>query len=143
MPPAAVLSPQLSCVNVTSLPATGAPGALTADLINPLSSSSGIFGGDVLALKLNVDFADAGVTAGTSSTRFGDLLLCGFSTLPALNGLTVRSFLAAANTALGGGSALYPISTLDSVANALNLAFVGGTASVFAQDHLFVGSCPI
>lgn len=125
------------------LPATGSPGALTADQINPLSSSSGIFGGDVLALKLNVDFAEAGVTAGTSATHFGDLLLCGFSTLPALNGMTVGGFLAAANTALGGGSALYPISTLDSVANALNLAFVGGTASVFAQDHLFVGSCPI
>lgn len=125
------------------LPAVGLPGALTADLTDPMSSSSGVFGGNVLALRLNVDFSDASVISGTSSLRFGDLLLCDFPTLPALNGTTVRSFLATANTLLGGGSATYSINDLSPIASALNGAFDAGTVSTFAQDHLFAGSCPL
>jgi hypothetical protein len=43
------------------LPASSTPAALTADLINPTSSSSGVFGGQVLALELNVDFSTAAI----------------------------------------------------------------------------------
>ncbi|HUF54925.1 MAG TPA: hypothetical protein VMR52_14340, partial [Dehalococcoidia bacterium] len=66
------------------LPATGTAGPLTSDLLNETSSSSGEFGGDVVALKLNVDFSDSGVLSGTAA--FGDLLLCNLTTT-GFNGL--------------------------------------------------------
>jgi hypothetical protein len=42
------------------LPAGGSPGTLNGNVFNPSSTSSGTFGGDVLALQLNVDFSNAG-----------------------------------------------------------------------------------
>jgi len=68
------------------LPASGAAAPLTADLINPTASPSGAFGGHVVALRVNIDFADAGLTRGSSETRFGDLTLCGWTATPSLNG---------------------------------------------------------
>ena len=91
------------------LPAVGTAGPLNTNLLNPTSSSSGAFGGEVTALKLNIDFSDAGFLLGTKGIPFGDLILANFSTLPNLNGLTVRQFLGDANTALGGGSSIYSI----------------------------------
>jgi hypothetical protein len=124
------------------LPASSLPGPLTADLIDPTSSSSGQFGGNVVALELDVDMSDAGVLGGTSGLRFGDLLLCEFTT-PALNGITVRQFLAIANTLLGGGSGPLTIDDADPITFELTRAFVGGDPSTFAQQHLFAGSCPL
>jgi len=119
------------------LPAGGAPGALNADLVDPGSSSSGVFGGLVVALKLNIDFSDANILVGAAGTHFGDLVLYGFTTTPGLNGMTVRSYLGVVNTALGGGSAAYPIDpTLTNLTSEIDLAFEGGTPSVFVQDHL-------
>jgi hypothetical protein len=43
------------------LPSSGPPGPLTADLVDPTSTSSGLFGGSVLALQFNVDFSDGQV----------------------------------------------------------------------------------
>lgn len=127
---------------INYLPAVGLPNALTADLVDPTSSSSGDFGGNVLALQFNVDFSDDDLLGGGANLAFGDLKLCAFPTLPALNGTTVRQFLATANTLLGGGSANNSINDLAPVLAALNGAFDGGTVSTFAQDHLFAGSCP-
>lgn len=124
------------------LPASGPAAALNADLVNPTSSASGIFGGLVTALALNVDFSDAGVLGGTVTVHFGDVLLCGLTATPSLNGTTVRQFLATANTALGGGTTTVSIDDLASIANSLDEAFQSGTPTVFAQDHLFTGSCP-
>ncbi len=127
------------------LPATGGTGALNADLINPTSSSSGIFGGLVVSLRLNIDFSDAGLTLGALGIPFGDLILTNFdNTLPLLNGMTVHQFLGTVNTALGGGAPLYPIDpTLATVAAELDLAFEGGTPSVFAQDHLVASTAAV
>jgi hypothetical protein len=130
----------LSVINY--LPAIGLPNALTADLVDPTSSSAGSFGGNVLALRLNVDFSDQDLLGGSSNVAFGDVLLCGFPALPGLNGMTVRGFLATANTLLGGGTAPFSIDDLDPIAAALDGAFANGTVSTFAQDHLFTGSCP-
>jgi len=58
------------------LPAGGPPGPLTGDLANPTSSSAGVFAGDAVALKLNVDFSDAGVLLGNSPRTFGDVTVC-------------------------------------------------------------------
>ncbi len=124
------------------LPASGVPGRLTADLNDPISSSSGAFGGDVSALKLNVDFADAGFTSGSAPVRFGDLTICGLTTTPGYNGSSVRQYLAAANTALGGGAAAYSYVDLDALTANLNVSFDGGSATSFAQDHLVNGACP-
>jgi hypothetical protein len=48
------------------LPVIGTIGPLTSDFINPSSSMSGSFGAHVLALRLNIDFSDAGLTRGNS-----------------------------------------------------------------------------
>jgi hypothetical protein len=124
------------------LPAIGAAAALSADQDNPLISNSGQFGGDVLALRLNIDFSDAGDLAGAVNVKFGDLTLCGFADLTALNGTSVRSFLSTVNILLGGGSSTYAISQLDPITIDLNNAFSAGTVSSFAQAHLVNGACP-
>jgi hypothetical protein len=120
--------------------AGGPNGPLTSDLINPTSTSSGEFGGDVLALQLDVDFSDAGFTIGTSGLRFGDLTLCGLTT--PVNGMSVRDFLAVANTLLGGGSNGYDISDIGPLTVLVDTSFNGGAATSFAQAHLINGNCP-
>lgn len=124
------------------LPATGAPAALNTDLNNPLPPvSAGIFGGDVLALQLNIDFGDAGVLAGAQPVLFGDLVLYGLTGGTAgFNGQSVRDFAAVANTALGGGSTGYAIDDLDSLADLVNAAFNDRTVTIFAQEHLEIAS---
>ena len=124
----------------TYLPASGTAAALDANLTNPTTTSSGVFGGDVAALKLNIDFNDAGVIKGATSAKFGDLTLCGLTTLSALNGKSVRQFLSTANTALGGGSTGFTFEDLDDLTVLLVSAFLGGSPSTFAQTSLVNGS---
>lgn len=132
------------------LPTGGAPGALTANVNDPTTTSAGIFGGDVLALQLNVDFSDKGLLLGTSGVPLGNLILTNFTTLPALNGLTVRQFLGDVNTLLGGGSSIYSIAQLApnngvdvDVAAQINVAFQAGSPSTFAQNHLVPPTTPV
>lgn len=111
---------------------------LNGNTLDPITTASGAFGGAVLALQLNVDFSDAGLLPGTSGLRFGDLILENFSTLPALDGLTVRQFLGDVNVLLGGGSTTF---TIADMANTLALqdledSFSNGYASDFAEAHL-------
>ena len=123
------------------LPAIGTVGVLTGDLQNPQSSSSGEFGGEVVALQINVDFSDADLLANT--TALGDLRICNFTAVPALNGQTVRQFLATANSILGGASGPITAATASAVASLINTAFLGGAPSVFAQATLVVAAaCP-
>ena len=124
------------------LPAGGPPGPLTADLIDPTSSSSGQFAGNVLALQIDVDLSDADALSGSSGLRFGDLRLCNFAALPELNDMNVRQFLGHVNTVLGGGSGPGSIDDLDPITFELTRAFVGGAPSTFAQQHVFAGRCP-
>jgi hypothetical protein len=124
------------------LPAEENPiGPLDANLVNPLTTSSGAFGGEVTALALNVDFSDAGLLSSIAGFAFGDLSLCGLIDLPQLNGLAVRDFLGVVNTALGGGSAVYTIDQLYPVVVDLNSSF-GVLVSSFAEVHLVAGGCP-
>ncbi|HLI13929.1 MAG TPA: PEP-CTERM sorting domain-containing protein [Alphaproteobacteria bacterium] len=128
------------------LPEAGIPGPLTQSQTNPGSSESGLFAGDVMALKLDVDFSDAGLLLGSSGIPFGDLVLSNFlvETSDAdLNGLTVREFLADDNMALGGGPSLKPIAIMDSITEDVNIAFDGGIVTPFAQDHLVAPSMPV
>jgi hypothetical protein len=118
------------------LPAVGTPASLTSSYVDPSSTNSGSFGGDVLALQLNVDFNNAGFLVGTSGTPFGSLILTNLSTCSQLNGLTVSQFLPTDNTALGGGSKSCAITSLDSITGNLNSSFAGGNVSTFAQTNL-------
>jgi len=124
------------------LPQTGPAAALNATLVDPTSSSAGIFGGQVAGLRLNIDFADAGYTAGTAATKYGDLHLCALTDTPGLNNSTIRQLQTVVNAALGGDPAPYSIADLSALLMQVNAAFEGGFASTFAQDHLFSTACP-
>src|ERR1700685_545921 len=89
---------------INFLPATGAPGPLTADLLDPATSAAGSYGGEGATLELNVAFNDAGLLKGNLGMSVGNLVLTGFTgDLTFANGLTVRQILNDANTVLGGG----------------------------------------
>jgi uncharacterized protein (TIGR03382 family) len=118
------------------LPASGTPGPLTASLINPTTSPSGAFGGEVIALKLNIDFNDAGWLLGTTGIPLGNLVLENFGPLSLLNGRTIRQVLSAANTDLGGGTSIFSIGDLYSLLVDINTSFQNGIPSAFAEDHL-------
>jgi hypothetical protein len=122
---------------VAYLPAIGSAGALSGSLINPQSSSSGVLGGQVLALQLNVDFS----AVFGNATPLGSLTICNFSLVPSLNGQTVNQFLATANWFLGGGGASFGPTAASSVASLINGAFENGTPSTFAQTNLVAGAC--
>jgi len=124
------------------LPSNGPFAPLNGSVLNPISTASGAFGGDVLALEFNVDFSDAGFLPGNSGLRFGDLVLTDFTTLPQLNGLTVRQFLGDMNTLLSGGSSIVTISDMSNsfILSDLNASFSSGIVSQFAQDHLVAPS---
>jgi hypothetical protein len=134
---------------IAYLPAIGPNRPLDADvvdpsssLINPTSTSSGAFGGIVLALRLNIDLSDAGVLRSNTGLRFGDLRVCNYTTLPSLNGMTVRNISALANTLLGGGSNGYTIDDVVEVVGQLSLAFLNGAPNTFAKEHVVNGTCP-
>ncbi|HWH57280.1 MAG TPA: hypothetical protein VN682_06600 [Terriglobales bacterium] len=108
---------------------SGSDASLDSDYIDPASDSSGSLGGSVLALELGVDFSDAGVTLGSSDIPFGDLVLENVALVPSADGLTVRQFLADANTDLGGGTSPFTVVQADELALGLAEAFDGGIPS--------------
>ena len=118
------------------LPSIGPFAPLNGSSLNPISTASGGLGGEVLGLKLNVDFSDAGLLPGSSGLRFGGLILENFSAEPVFNGLTVRQFLGDINVLLGGGSSAFNIADLGTTIQDLNASFGNGTPTVFAQTHL-------
>ena len=71
---------------IAYLPSNGTAGALTADLLDPPSSASGVFGGEVAALALNIAFSDAGLLAHPVGVPFGDLILQNLDMLAAYEG---------------------------------------------------------
>jgi hypothetical protein len=117
------------------LPAGKTPNKLTANYTNPTTTASGVFGGQVLSLQLNVDFNDAGIIDGTDGS-IGDLRLCNTGT--SLNGETISEILAAANVALGGGPRPtgYTYSSLNDLVTQLNEAFDNCNVSTWALQHL-------
>jgi hypothetical protein len=119
------------------LPQSGLPGVLNANITDPDTTSAGAFGGDVAALKLDIDFSDAGLIAHPTGTAFGDLHLAGLSGgLAGLDDLTLRQLLDVANVMLGGGAEPYPLVDFDDMLFQLDGSFNGGFVGVFATDHL-------
>ncbi|HEX7344308.1 MAG TPA: hypothetical protein VF398_08590 [bacterium] len=111
------------------LPCGGGNGALTNSIVIPpkvSNTGAGNFLGQVTALKLNValDLYDPAFSA--SSIALGALKVGPGSPYPAFAGMTVAAVLTECNTALGGGTAAHTISALATIANAINVNFVGG-----------------
>jgi len=122
---------------VEYLPASGIPGVLDASLVDPTSSSAGVFGGDVAALKLNVDFSDAGLLPGSADIPFGNLILRNLnSSFAALDELTVRQVLGDADACLGGSSCIIDVGDFEAVVANLNASFSNGYPDSFAEDFL-------
>jgi hypothetical protein len=134
------------------LTAGGSNGALNASLLDPTSTSAGHFGGEVLALQLNVDLGTHSppVTVGGNSVfDFGNLVICGTGTQ--FDGETVDALLAAANLAVGGGSlptdctgqGTCDFNSLDTLLQHVNVSFQQCHETGFGLHHLVKGaSCP-
>jgi PEP-CTERM motif len=119
------------------LPALGTPGPLDADLVNPSSSSAGVFGGEVAALKLNLDFSNAGLIPNSSGLLLGNLVLTGFSgSESSVNGMTVNQFFPLSQAALAGQATSLDFADVEDLASNINDAFDLGQPDSFAQDHL-------
>jgi len=88
------------------LPDGGQPGVLDGDLINPVSTSAGVLGSQILALRMNVAFSCSGVF--TYLGLLGPGSCYGEQTIPGkcgrgkFNGIMIDDFLAIADSAVGG-----------------------------------------
>ena len=119
------------------MPSIGSFAPLNGNVLDPISTASGGFGGETLGLEFNVDFSDAGFLPGTSGLRFGDLILANLNGAQApLNGLTVRQLLGDTNILLSGGTSVITIADLGTLVGEVNGSFFEGTPGQFAQDHL-------
>jgi hypothetical protein len=119
------------------LPTSGFPGPLDANLVNPTASSAGLFAGEAAALKLNLDFSNAGLLPNSSGLLLGNLVLTGFSgSESSLNGLTVSQFFPLSQAALAGQATSLGLADIDNITANINDAFDVGQPDSFAQDHL-------
>jgi len=102
-------------------------------------SAGGVFGGQVLALKLNRDFNTAGILD-SNLLSFGSVVL--YDTGGSLDGKSINYILNSAETALGGGSlpSGYSIEDLNSLVDSINSAFSECEPSEWAQAHLKPGT---
>lgn len=168
--PSGLVVGSLSCFKITLtsaqavgdfLQADGTPGHLTANLVNPTSSSAGVFAGQVVTLAINIALSDGGYTPaicdcdndpntplGTSPKPYGNLVYCNGSG-DSLSGLTVREILTVANNALGCGAlpSGYTFGSLTQLLDDLRGAFEPSSevcqVSAWAQEHLTLAtSCP-
>ena len=101
------------------LPQTGKVNILNKSLCNPTTTNAGEFAGNVLALRLNVDFSNAGVTGrGLSSLKLSNT---------ALKGWTIGQVLSLSENVLGGYTCYLPwgvsVSTLNSIVAGINNAY--------------------
>ncbi len=119
------------------LPSTRPAAPLDAILVDPFTTISGIFGGQVAGLRLNIDFSDAGILSHPSGVAFGDLLLTGLTgNATGLDGLSLRQFQVSANDFLGGTVEPYPITDFSAVLMLITGAFEGGFHNAWGDAHL-------
>jgi hypothetical protein len=117
-------------------PSVGPFNPLNGPTLDPITTASGGFGGEVLGLEFNVDFNDANVLPHTLNVRFGDLVMANFAAGSPFNALTVRQFLGDVNDLLGGLTSAFTIADLGSTVGDLNASFTEGNPSAFTQAHL-------
>lgn len=109
----------------TFLPQGGRAGVFSSNLVNPATTAAGVFAGQVLALRLSVDFSNAGITkAGLGSLKVVSGKLAGY---------TVNQVLALANTVIGGTTSALPsgvsITDLNTIVDAINRNFDNGATN--------------
>lgn len=129
---------------LTFLPPVGAAQALNASLTDPTSTVAGVFAGEVVALRLNIDYSDAGIVTSSifggtvahpPGIAFGDLIYTGFTgSLAGINSLTVRQVAAIANVLLGGGIEPFSIADIEELLAGTNESFGGGYVDVSGFD---------
>lgn len=135
---------------IAYLPNGDPPGVLIADLLDPVSSAGGVFGGEVVTAALNIAFSDAGLLEHAPGVPFGDLVLQNLDSLTGvgpevadLDGMSVREVLSAAELLLGGAAS--PLSPEDMfiLLTQVNMSFNGGNpASDFATEFLALPGSP-
>jgi choice-of-anchor A domain-containing protein/uncharacterized repeat protein (TIGR01451 family) len=103
------------------LPQGGTAAALTQNYVDATNKIN-VLAGQVVALKLNIEFDKAG-KIGTNSTNLEDLYILSGT----FAGMKVADFMAIANKALGGESTSYSISDINAAATAINENFDNGT----------------
>ena len=105
------------------LPQGGTAGAFSGPLCDPTTSSAGVFAGQLLALKLNVGFSDAGYLPKKGAVALGDLVM----TSGPCAGFSARQVLARGENAISGlgssGSACLSVGDLATAADAINNDF--------------------
>jgi hypothetical protein len=128
---------------ITYLPASGTPGPLTVDLLDPVHTPSGGLGGEVVAATLNITFSDDNLLVHPAGVPFGDLVLQNLESLAGvgpevaeLDGKSVRDVLADANPLLGGGASPFTPLDMFEILNGIDMSFDGGPVSTFAMEHL-------
>jgi hypothetical protein len=103
------------------LPQGGTPGVLTSSATNPTTSSAGVFAGQVLTLRLNIDLSASG-SFGSDVCSLGSLVLCGTGT--SLDGATILQIEQIAEAVLGGNLAALPsgftVSSLNDLIDSIN-----------------------
>jgi hypothetical protein len=103
------------------LPQGGKPGVLKVSATNPTSSAAAVFAGQVLALRLSVDFSNRGITGhGLGSVKL---------TSGPLSGRTIAQVLDLAMRVLGGETSALPsgmtVSQLNDVVDGINNRYDG------------------
>jgi hypothetical protein len=116
----------------------GIPGPLDSSLLDPLTTTSGVFGGAVVALALDVDYSAAGLLAHPAGIPFGDLYLTGYNgtSLAGLDGMTVSQVLMIDELALGGGPNDFSFDDLNLMSQQLATAFSPEVPLTYADNHL-------
>lgn len=105
------------------LPQGGTAAAFTQNYNNVTNTSAGVLAGQLVALKLSVNYSAAGVL-GSNTTPIGNLVI---KSGPFV-GYTVSQFLAFAEAAIGGGNLNgFTFSQINDAATALNENFDNGT----------------
>ncbi len=105
------------------LPQGGTAAAFTKNYSDVTSTSAGVLAGQLVALKMNVAYNNAG-KLGSNPTHLADLQI---ATGP-FAGKTVNEFLTLAETAIGGGSLNgFTFSQFNDAATAINENFDNGT----------------
>ncbi|MFA7419747.1 MAG: SdrD B-like domain-containing protein [Melioribacteraceae bacterium] len=105
------------------LPQGGTASAYTQNYNNVESTSAGVLGGQLVALKCNVAYSSAGYL-GSNTTKLGELKIASGP----FSGKTVNQFLALLETAVGGGSlGGFTFSQFNDAATAINENFDNGT----------------
>jgi hypothetical protein len=132
------------------LPTGGPAAALTQDLVDPTSTSTGVFAGQLVAATFNVLVDDAGLRRDGEDMPYepgtlGELVFldnddCNIN--PIFVGLSVNQLIAVANTVISGEiTPLVPVSDFSDALAVVNQNFVDCNANVGCLGFDAAGTC--